>query len=722
MKAPSLSGQAVLLILLCLASACAGSGTSTTRATVQTDSTTPTLSKPTLAIAPTAALAATPTAELATQPSPTAEAPAAHPALDFSENTLDTPSGLSEAATYLAARAHDPTDSAAAAAAILTRAGIPILSPFDGRMVNQPVTPNLADAYVYDFEAPLVGSGIAAHRYWALNDVSAFVSNLGLDLNGQPIPDTLYAEALARWTQTAVDDPTAPGEFLPLVVRELGLHHPAPQDLADKPDAAAIQLDPLQFTLIVASLTSRFGVAQTAFAPRPPGLAFPASGSPCATVSKTFDDPTGISKKYAKDSLLDTLRDDIEKTFGADAADAFKKGADYFDAGEDGLAVGLLLAGIHLDVSDDAKPVKQNAHYAHQVAAAENFYSYIATLRFDSPFPDTTLQCAGLAGIKLPDNGPLQGWQIRWRLEQDKKHVAPATSADSNKLERGFGGGGGGEITGDDGQSKLRVELAREPGCPSESSCKKGIIKTGTATGTACADTTDLPLKLSDLMPGLSGAFKFGKAAGKLIIDMVKRMSLPCVGDTVVITWHHPDTFLLTIDSTAVLSTSAGPVKQHIVWKVTVRFDDDWNVVSGDGQVQTIDLSLPQIPKCSFTPGRGVTMPVQVTGGKFQPRSTSWPVVFAPDDIAITFEPNWSQSAYAVRCPGGGGSGMMAPLMEAWRIAYQPNGSAAHEGYTFTKWLTGPLSGKKAMQDTIHTGKGDVTLSTNLELAPFVGP
>lgn len=672
-----------------------------------------------LATAPASPSVTAPTAEPG-RPTGVPETPAPHPTLDFQETFLTIPSGAQDAAAYLAAQVYDPNHSTIAAYSILSRAGIPIVSPFHGSIVNQPAMPNLADAYVYDFETPLVANGVAARRYWTLNDVAALGANLGLELNGQPLDGQLLANALANWTQAAVSDPNAPGEFLPLVVHELGLHHSPPQDLAVKLDTAQIQLDPLQFALIVASLTSRYGTAQTTFASRAPGLAFPALDEPCKTVSRTLDDPTGISKKYAKESFLDMLKDAIKETYGENVAGAFTTGKDYFDSAEDGIAVDLLLAGINLHVADDAKPAPQNAHYAHQIAAPENFYSYIATLRFDSPFPNQVLQCAGLAGIKLPDNGPLSGWQIRWRLEQDKHHVQPATSADSNKIERGFGGGGGGEITGEDGQSKLRVEVAVEPGCPNEPSCKKGNVKSGKVTGTACADTTDLPLKLSDLMPSLSGAFKFGKAAGKLIIDMLKRMTLPCVGDTVVITWHHPDTFLLTIDSTAILSTREGPVTQHIVWKVNVKFDDNWNVISGDGQVQTIELSLPQIPKCSFIAGSGVRMPVQVTGGKLTPTANIFPK-FSLDDIELTFEPNWSQSIFTVRCPGGSGSGMMAILMDAWRIAYVGNGSAAHEGYTFTKWVTHDLSGKKAMQSSIDAGKGNVTLVTKMELVPQIG-
>jgi hypothetical protein len=86
MKAPSLSRQAALLILLCMASACTGSGTSTTHASVQVDSPTPTLA----AASPEAT-----SAPSATQPPVTTDTPSPTPTATASDTASPTPTATS---------------------------------------------------------------------------------------------------------------------------------------------------------------------------------------------------------------------------------------------------------------------------------------------------------------------------------------------------------------------------------------------------------------------------------------------------------------------------------------------------------------------------------------------------------------------------------------------------------------------------------------------------
>ena len=82
----------------------------------------------------------------------------------------------------------------------------------------------------------------------------------------------------------------------------------------------------------------------------------------------------------------------------------------------------MLLEGAHLDLDAD----KTETHFKHSAGDEGQRVQLIATASFD---PDVAaasdvVDCYVLAGIKIPPAGPIEGFRIRWSLEQDLGHYS----------------------------------------------------------------------------------------------------------------------------------------------------------------------------------------------------------------------------------------------------------------------------------------------------------
>ena len=462
---------------------------------------------------------------------------------------LSIPAAPEDAANYLALHAMDPTDGPAAVTELITRAGIAIVSADNGALLNDPVKPTLVDAYVYDAEIPDLAKSLHANEAWTLDQIAGFVSAIAGTAGGPEIPAAELQAAATQWV--AEGSAGLSPSFGALAFRALGTNRAAPPDASGPVDPKSLRLDPIQFLLFGSALLSRSGTLtrETATLPRPGSIVLAAAGDGCETLKKQIDkDPTGLGSKGLKDTF--------KKLAGKGIAAASKA----FDLIADGLAAGLLLAGVRLTVTDD---MNHALHYRHK----DTFdpHEFIATATFDSTFPTKVIHCLGLAGVKLPDNGPMQGWVIRWVLQQDGQHVVPI-EGQSTKLERGFGGGGG-ENTNANGQSKLGVEVALEAACPGKFCGISARQGHGNVTATAKLDVPGdaAPLKLADFF-SLSN---IPKAAGKLVIDTVKRLGLPNATDVVAVTWHAPAAMVRTVTN----------VDNSLPWQIST----DWRAWSCDG-------------------------------------------------------------------------------------------------------------------------------------------
>src|SRR5439155_13661495 len=153
----------------------------------------------------------------------------------------------------------DPSAGPDAVARILTLAGIPIVSAADGSLVNQPGSPTFIDSYVYDVQVPMLADALRSNRTWFLEDLWDVPTYL-LPLVGQTLfGQDRFAQAIQRWVQNALADPTAAGAFPALVFRQLGEVHSPPQNVFFHLDPNSFRVDPLQFAILAAQVLSRVG-------------------------------------------------------------------------------------------------------------------------------------------------------------------------------------------------------------------------------------------------------------------------------------------------------------------------------------------------------------------------------------------------------------------------------------------------------------------------------
>jgi len=396
---------------------------------------------------------------------PSTRPPPSSPTTPSPTETLDQ-DALAE---RLALQTLDPTTGPDAVARILTLSGIPIVSARDGSLVNQPATPTFIDSYVYDIQVPMLAEAIRSNRTWFLEDLWD-VPDFLMPLVAKPMfGQDRFARALQDWIQNALADPNAPGAFPALVVRQLSEVHAPPQNVFFHLDPNSFRVDPLQFAILAAQAMSRVGRVQA--------LPTPTPGTCAGLVASPV--PAGVDPRMRLAAVLGHEAAVIRGVF---------RDRDLFTAQGDLVADILLLAGIHFGASAS---VGQRIRAPRSAADPDGRYSYTATLRFDSSMPGEPIACGGLAGIELPENGPVPGWVVAWTVVQDDHLVAPATPEDWQKLaDGGVHGqlGFAGEPTAADGTTTLGMVVSLDAGCPKAGTCAAGPPTTGTVDAFALID------------------------------------------------------------------------------------------------------------------------------------------------------------------------------------------------------------------------------------------
>ncbi|MDP9342413.1 MAG: hypothetical protein M3Q23_10050 [Actinomycetota bacterium] len=395
-----------------------------------------------------------------------------------------TPVDQDVLAGRLAQETLDPDTGADAVARILTLSGIPVVSARDGSLLNQPASPTFIDAYVYDVQLPMLADALQSNRTWFLEDLWDVPTYL-LPLVAQPLLDQdRFAQAIQRWVQNALADPTAPGAFPALVFRQLSEAHSPPQNVFFHLDPDSFRLDPIQFAILAAQVMSRVGHIQSTASPSP---------GTCAVVVAAPTPVAGIGAGLRLASVAGHQAAVIRNVLRAHGL---------LEAGGDLVADLLLLAGIHFDATASAG---QRIHAPKAPDDASRRYDYTATLRFDSSMAGQTIACGGLSGIELPKAGPVRGWTIEWTVVQDDHLVAPAGREQAEKLAGGGVHGelgSSGETTGPDGISTLRMLVSLDAGCPGSPNCAAGPPVTGTVNAFALIDMkrTSGPFTLETLL------------------------------------------------------------------------------------------------------------------------------------------------------------------------------------------------------------------------------
>jgi hypothetical protein len=108
------------------------------------------------------------------------------------------------------------------------------------------------DLYLYDFELAAIAQDLASGRTRSLDPLASLLAHAGFTRqDGVPLDAASLQALLSSAIRAALATPAAPGALEPLLLRQLGLQHATPNDLAT---AGPAQLDALQLVLITADL------------------------------------------------------------------------------------------------------------------------------------------------------------------------------------------------------------------------------------------------------------------------------------------------------------------------------------------------------------------------------------------------------------------------------------------------------------------------------------
>lgn len=457
---------------------------------------------------------------------------------------LAIPAAPAQAAAYLAEQVHDERTGRAAVRELLSRSGIPIFRAKNGALANEPAVPTLVDAYVYDFQVPMLAAAAQEGGRIPYARLAALLSApLG---EASRVDAEAAAAALAGWIRTATATPSAPGAFHALAVQALGKAKGRDDDPAQA-SATESSLDPLQLVIVLASAQSKRGT----IGPAPKSVKTDLRSLRCKEPKKNYD--SGVPEWAAKTFLEEGLGEKGAKVPKVDAASNVNDALDLLATAEARIA---LLAGLRVELVNDAK----SPHLRHSTGELKS-WTWTATARWKTPYPGAMVSCGPLAGYRIPNDGPVEGLKMQWTLQGGQSQTL--TPADAKKLKRG---GGGGEVTDANGQSKLRVETVIEKGCPGATDaqtgirlnpdpdkCKKGETSEAPETAKVEFDlTTEPPVKLADLL-----LFKHSDITKFLTTNLIKILidiatdiatSRPAAQDTVKVAYHGQRDYRLEVN------------------------------------------------------------------------------------------------------------------------------------------------------------------------------
>lgn len=482
-------------------------------------------------------------------------------ASDLAKLSSELPEDTTEAAVALVniIYGESPELAKVATGELLRRAGIPLVAT-DGPVVAMPDDLVLVDAFAY---VDLVNELTRATRggdFYTPEQLGFLLEDIGVFTEEMPL-DALIG-GLGQWGKSPSDPPES--QFASAAVRALSAHRG--QVLYAGADMSTLEIDPLQTYLIIAHATSRalprneqatslslvdqlFGVS-IAHAQGTQG-----DCDALANAVKTEDQVEETIVKATKDNITDSWKGMLSEG----AQSKINLASQTYDKGTAALNVLLLLMGARIDVTT----TRPATHFRHTAGDRSNNVLVKAIASFDSALAQKKLSCYALAGIEVPPNGKLNGFRVRWSISQPTtgslwsvvgaavtgsgeinyqgQYLMPMPS-DNNKLSRG---GGGGEVSGADGQSTLELYSPREK-APGE-----GKIREGKARVIASLDKDEFPFKLSDLLglkdvAGKPGAV-YGMAFDKiyeLALAAIKRAGLPSQQIAISVKHHGSDIYI----------------------------------------------------------------------------------------------------------------------------------------------------------------------------------
>jgi len=126
----------------------------------------------------------------------------------------------------------------------------------EGGEVQQGAERGPGDLYFYDFELRMLAASLGRKdTSWGVQQIADTLDQVGYREDGQPFTGDNLNQILHDATNDSLAKPEEESSLVPMLVRELGLRHEPPYDLAVDLDVNEAQFDGLQVTLILAGLT-----------------------------------------------------------------------------------------------------------------------------------------------------------------------------------------------------------------------------------------------------------------------------------------------------------------------------------------------------------------------------------------------------------------------------------------------------------------------------------
>ena len=175
---------------------------------------------------------------------------------DIGALTPGTPPGV--AGTDLAKLVSNAPDDEARYDALLQVMGRLRIGVYtaDGGEVHQGAERGPGDFYLYDFELRMMAASLGRKdTSWGVQEIADTLDQVGFREDGQPFTGDNLNQILHDATNDSLAMPEEESSLMPMLVRELGLRHETPYDLANDLDVNEAKFDGLQVTLILVGLT-----------------------------------------------------------------------------------------------------------------------------------------------------------------------------------------------------------------------------------------------------------------------------------------------------------------------------------------------------------------------------------------------------------------------------------------------------------------------------------
>ncbi len=265
----------------------------------------------------------------------------------------------------------------------------------------------VGDFYVYDVELRMMAHSLGRHDLYDAEAIATMLSQMLVPGDDTPIAPETLRQVLLAGTASARQSPDDPLSLVPLIVRQLGLGHERRYDLFQEVPLTRLRFDALQTFLVLIDATlpivAEHGPIPTAasnLAALSGGIlaAVQVDGHPCATIDAQVMKeawPVGKFWLFLAPKVPPAIR--------------------LATVVIDGIHGVMLAYSVRVEATS---PVSQVTHYGpaghHADAGRELQFSVHVEMLDD--LPENVIQCAWIAGLEVPQKGPIAGVTIGWAL------------------------------------------------------------------------------------------------------------------------------------------------------------------------------------------------------------------------------------------------------------------------------------------------------------------